>query len=338
MSMERLGFIALIIVLIVSGCGVQDTSSHPSQKSITISHSMNEQHPVHKGLERFADEVKKRTNGSLSIKIYANAVLGSERDALEQLKRGGIDMTKVSAGQLESFSPSYRVFNLPYLFENQEHFYRSMQLPEIKKLYRSTADQGYIALTYYDAGARSFYSNRPIRTPEDLKGMKIRIQESLTASELTKQLGASPTPMAFGETYTALQQAIIDGAENNETALISSKHGEVSKIFSMTEHTRIPDILLISTETWNGLSDDQKKAVNEAAAISTEYQKKLWQEETQSSIQEAKKSMGVRFIEADKETFRRQLDPMVEKYRQSDPMTRDVIDAVNRLNGEENFE
>ncbi|PTM59560.1 TRAP transporter substrate-binding protein [Desmospora activa] len=336
--MRRLGFLALITMLIISGCGAQGVATSTTKKTITIAHNLNDQHPVHKGLERFSEEVEKRTNGSLSVKIYANGVLGSERDALEQLKRGGIDMTKVSAGQLESFSPSYRVFSLPYLFENQEHFYRAMQLPEIQQLYQSTEDQGYIALTFYDAGARSFYSNRPIQTPDDLKGMKIRIQESLAAAELIKQLGASPTPMAFGETYTGLQQGVIDGAENNETALTSSKHGEVSKIFAVTEHTRIPDMLLISTKTWNELSDDQKEAVSQAAKISTEYQKELWQEAIQLSIQEAEKSMDVRFINVDKEPFRQKLEPMVERYRQSDPLARDVIDAVENLKGEENSE
>lgn len=332
----RLGGVGLLAATAttLAGCREQSVAASSSPRTLTVAHNLNEEHPVHKALQRFAEETQRRSGGSLQIELFGNGVLGSEGDVLEQLERGGVDMTKVSAAALESFALSYQVFSLPYIFDSQEHFYRSMELPEVQELYRSTRDKGYMALTYYDSGARSVYSNRVIREPEDMRGMKIRVQASRTAAEIISRLGASPTPLAFGDVYTALQQGVIDGAENNVTALTSAAHGEVASVYSDTEHQRVPDIVLISTETWDALSNQQKEAVTEAADISSEYQRKLWQEEVREARTEAKEDLGVRFVEPNREAFRNKLEPMIEEYRRRDPTIREITDAIDSLGAE----
>lgn len=315
----------------LAGCREQNAAASSSPRTLTVAHNLPEEHPVHKALQRFGEEVQRRSGGSLRTDLYGNGVLGSEGDVLEQLERGGVDMAKVSAAALESFASSYQVFSLPYIFDSQEHFYRSMELPEVQELYRSTRDKGYLALTFYDSGARSFYSNRVIREPEDMRGMKIRVQASRTASEIISRLGASPTPMAYGDVYTAIQQGVIDGAENNVTALTSSAHGEVASIYSETQHQRVPDIVLISTDTWDALNNRQKEAVTEATDTSSEYQRKLWQEEVRTARTEAKEDLGVRFVEPNREAFKNELEPMIEEYRRRDPTIRRITDAIESL-------
>lgn len=240
--------------------------SSQAKTTLKISHNNDKTHPVHLSMQHMADEVKQLTNGEVVIRIYPNSQLGSQRESMELLQAGSLDMAKSNASEMEAFEISYGAFNLPYLFQDREHYYRVLADQEVgQKILQNSKDKGFIGLTYYDGGARSFYANKPIKSPEDLKGMKIRVQPSPTAVEMIKLMGASPTPLAYGELYTALQQKVVDGAENNETALTLARHGEVAKYFSEDEHTMIPDVLLISLKSWNKLTPEQQKILKQAA-------------------------------------------------------------------------
>ncbi len=284
-----------VSIALLAGCGDSDSktagddSGNGDSKQLKLAHNLGKDHPVNKALEKFADEVKEKTNGEVTIKIYPNGVLGSEKEVLEQVQSGAVDMTKVSAGALESFSKEYSVFSLPYIFESKDHYRKVMDSDVAQGIYQSTKDKGFVGLTYFDSGARSFYTkDTPIKTPDDLKGLKIRVMDSPTAIEMVKLMGGTPTPMPYGEIYTALQQGVVDGAESNPTALTTGKHGEVAKAFSKNEHTMIPDIAVISEKTWESLTEDQQKAFKEAAQDATKYHTEIWNKAIDQAVKKRK--------------------------------------------------
>jgi TRAP-type C4-dicarboxylate transport system substrate-binding protein len=185
-------------------------------------------------------------------------------------------------------------------------------------------------LCFYDAGSRSFYTkNKPILKPDDLRGLKIRTQESPTSVKLVKALGGSATPIAWGELYTALQQGVVDGAENNPPSFYLSRHYEVCKHYALDEHTMVPDVLIISTIIWNDLSDQEKKWIQEAANESYEYQKKVWKESTEEALREVEKA-GVQIYYPDKTLFEKKVEPLIEEYK-SEPSVYNLIQKIRAI-------
>ncbi|WP_082232973.1 TRAP transporter substrate-binding protein [Halobacillus massiliensis] len=335
MNKKVVGLLVLALSLVLlagcnSGTSNGESGEGGSGQELRLAHNLGEDHPVHAGLQRFADKVKENTNGEVTVKIFANGVLGDEKEVLEQLQSGAVDMTKVSAGALESFSDDYQVFSLPYIFESEDHYRNVMESDIVNEIYQSTEDKGFVGLTYFDSGARSFYTkDTAIETPDDLKGMKIRVMDSPTAIQMVKLLGGTPTPMPYGEIYTGMQQGVIDGAESNPTALTTGKHGEVAKNFSVNEHTIIPDIVVVSQATWDKLSDEQKEAVQSAADDATQYQVELWAEATEEAISEAEE-MGVEFNEVDKEPFIEAVQPMHEEFMKDERMA-EMIEKIKEM-------
>lgn len=294
----------------LSGCG-DDTLGGP--RVLRLGHALDTSHPVHKAMEQMARSVEEKSDGTLTIEIFPNAQLGDERESVEQVQFGGMDMTKCSAGVLESFVGEMAVFGLPYLFRDEAHYWAALEGEVGRDLLAAGEESGLKGLCYYDAGARSFYTvNRPIRTPEDLRGLKIRVMQTNMAIEMVKLLGGSPTPMAWGELYTSLQQGVVDGAENNPPTLVSSGHYEVSKYFTLDEHTRLPDVLLIRKQTWERLSPEQQQILEEAARESSQYMRTLWGEAEVEALETAREA-GVEIIEPDKTSFREAVQPLWEK-------------------------
>lgn len=288
--------------------------SASAKVTLKLSHNNDKTHPVHISMQKFADDVKKQTEGEVVIRIYPNSQLGTQRESMELLQSGSLDMAKSNASELEAFEAAYGAFNVPYLFKDTDHYYRVLQDPEVgQKILDITKGKGFIGLTYYDAGSRSFYAKKPIKTPEDLKGLKVRVQPSPSALDMVRFMGASPTPLAFGELYTALQQGVVDAAENNPTALTLMRHGEVTKFYSEDEHTIIPDVLVIGEKSWAKLTTEQQVVVKKAANDSMMSHKTLWAEMTEKEIQAAKDKMGVEFIKVDKQPFVDAVKPMHDK-------------------------
>lgn len=296
---------------------------------IKLGHGLDTSHPVHKAMVYMGERVREKSGGKMQLDIYPNQQLGSERECLELLQIGSLGMTKVSTGVMENFAPGLRVFGLPFLFRDREHRFKVLESEIGERFLNSSMDKRLKGLTFYDAGSRSFYSKEPIETPKDLKGLKLRVMESQTAINMVKNLGGSPTPIAWGELYTALQQGIVDGAENNLPSFHLSRHYEVCKYFLVDEHTALPDELVIGTPVWNKLSAQEKKWLKEAAMESSEYQKKLWREaelEALEQIQEA----GVKVIEAEKEEFRSMVKPMYEEFK-LDPEMKKIIEEIQAV-------
>ncbi|MBK1682856.1 TRAP transporter substrate-binding protein [Rhodoferax fermentans] len=302
----------LAATLVLVGLG----TSGAWAETLRLAHGLNDKHPVHLAMVRFAELAKQKSNGELEIKIFPNGTLGQERETLEQVQNGILEMTKASASPLETFAPEYKVFNLPFVFRSKEHFFKVLDGSVGESILNASKSRGFIGLTFYDSGARSFYAKKAINTPDDLKGMKIRVQQSPTTIKMIQALGASPTPMAWGEVYPALQAGVVDGAENNVTALTTGRHGEVSKFFSQTEHQMVPDVLVISTAKWDSLKKPLQDALRSAAHESFVYQRGLWAEAEKTEAVAAEK-MGVKFSTPAKQPFVDKVKPMLDEERKN---------------------
>ena len=263
--MKKLAAFALTLSLAaasLTGCasGGAATSAQATAENpmvLTLAHGLSETHTVHIAMTEFAEKVEEGTDGRIQIRILPNGQLGSENENMEQLMAGVISMTKVSAPGLATYNEAYHTFGLPYIFDDTENFYHVMDSQPMRDFFLSTADDGFVTLTYYTSGARSFYTiNKPIRTPEDLKGLKIRVQDMKSQTDMLKALGGIPVAMSYGDVYTSLQTGIIDGTENNETALTTGKHGEICKVYSTDQHAMIPDVLVMSAKTWASISPE----------------------------------------------------------------------------------
>ncbi len=291
-----------------------------NRRIIRLGHALDTNHSVHKAMVKMGEELYRISSGTMEIKIYPNQQLGSERECLELLQIGSLDITKVSTGVLENFSPNMKVLGLPYLFRDREHAFNVLDGPIGKQLLEETIFFRIKGLAYYDAGSRSFYTkSKAIRTPSDLKGLKIRVMESVTAMKMVESMGGSPTPISWGELYTSLQQEVVDGAENNPPSFFLSKQFEVCKYYTLDEHTTLPDVLVSGSYFWDGLKEKQKKWLEEAVKISVDYQRKLWAESESYSLNELKKS-GVEIVYPEKSEFEKMVKPVYDYYKTNKEM------------------
>jgi len=279
---------------------------------LKLAHVLDPSHPVHKGMAFMAERVAELSHGSVEIQIFPSGQLGSEPESIEQLQRGALAMVKTSAAAMEGFVPEMAVFGLPYLFDDEAHYWDVLNGEIGRELLRAGEANNVHGLCYYDSGSRSFYTvKKPILTPDDVKGLKLRVMPSKMAMDMIKTLGGGPTPIPFGELYTALQQGMIDGAENNPPSFLSARHYEVAKFYSLDEHTRIPDVLIFSKAIWDRLDPQVQRWLEQAAAESVEFQRKLWKEETEKALREVE-AAGVQIFHPDKKPFQEATRPMYE--------------------------
>lgn len=302
-------------------------------KEIKLAHGLDVTHSVHEAMEYMAKKVAEKSDGQLTVEIYPNAQLGSERECLELLQIGSLGMTKVSASVMESFAPNFKVYSLPYIFKNKEHHYQVLEGEIGQKMLTAGEKYWLRGLCYYDAGSRSFYTaKKPVDEPGDLSGLKIRVQASNTAINMVQAFGGSATPISWGELYTALQQGVVDGAENNPPSFYLSRHYEVCKYYSLNEHTMVPDILLISTHVWNDLTPQEQQWLQEAVDESLVVQRELWAASEQEALEAVKKA-GVEVTTPDKEPFARLVEPLYESYK-NEPEVYSLIQQIRAV-GEE---
>jgi tripartite ATP-independent transporter DctP family solute receptor len=295
-----------------TGTDLDTATGYQANLVLKLGHSLDTAHPVHKAMEFMNERLVELSGGKVAMDIYPGSVLGSEVQCIEQLQNGSLAMTKSSAASLENFLPEMSVFGLPYLFRDEAHYWEVLSSDLGRELLQALQGKKLRGLSYYDAGSRNFYTkDHPIRTPEDLKGLKIRVMNSRTAMDMVSALGAAPTPIAWGELYTALAQGTVDGAENNPPSFTTNKHYEICKHFSKDAHTRIPDVLIISTKTWESLGPRAQQWVQQAAEESSIFQRKLWSERTAQSLAEAA-AAGVSIYEVETSLFAEKVKPMYE--------------------------
>ena len=305
-------FIVPILLISLTGCIQQKQG-----RGLKLAHGLDPSHPVHKAMVYMADRCREISNGALTIEIYPSGQLGSEQQCVELLQIGSLAITKVSAAVMESFVEDFKVLGLPYVFRSKEHSFKVLDGAIGKELLLSTEPFWIRGLCFYDAGSRSFYTiDKPIYGPDDLKGLKIRVMKSITAMEMVKAQGGSPTPISWGELYTALQSGVVDGAENNPPSFYTSHHYEVCKYYSLNEHTMVPDVLIISMKVWNKLSDQEKKWLQQAADESVPVERELWAESEKESLEAVEKA-GVTIIHPDKKPFADKVAPLLDSYKKN---------------------
>jgi tripartite ATP-independent transporter DctP family solute receptor len=295
-----LWFSVCLALTISAGCKKKEAEP---QVMLKLGHGLDIAHPVHKAMVYMADRVKEKSAGRMKIEIYPNEQLGTEKESIEALQLGYMAMTKTSTAPMEGFVPQMKIFGIPYLFRDLEHCWKVLKGPIGKEMLLAGQSKGLRGLCYYDAGARSFYSKKAINSPADLKGLKIRVQNSIMSIKMVEAMSGSPTPIPWGELYTALDQGVVDAAENNPPSFYTSRHYEVCKYYTMDEHTMLPDILVISTRVWNKLSPEFQQILQEAVDESVEYQRKIWAEAEKDDLK-SEQDAGVKVIYPDKQPFR----------------------------------
>ena len=318
--MKRI-LILILTVAILSSCSTE------SKKTLILAHGLDTKHSVHIAMEYMAQRASELSGGKLEIKLYPSQQLGTERQCLELLQIGSVDITKVSAAVMEGFAPVYKVLSIPYIFQNRAHQSIVLSGPVGKQILATGEEFWLRGLCFYDSGSRSFYTKeKPILHPKDLEGMKIRVMSSPTSIEMVKLFGGAATPISWGELYTALQGGVVDGAENNPPSFYLSHHYEVCKYYSINEHTSIPDVVLISTHTWDKLNEEERGWLSQAADESFVYQQKLWVESEKESLEAVKKA-GVEIHYPDKGPFIEKVKPLMEEYKK-DPALREIIESI----------
>ncbi|WP_319531660.1 TRAP transporter substrate-binding protein [uncultured Cohaesibacter sp.] len=298
-------------------------------RNLTLGHAMSTDNAQHQGMQIFADLVKEKSNGDLTVQIFPNAQLGSERDQAEQVITGALDMAKINGSLAESFEPTLKVMGLPFLFSDADHQRAFMHSDVAWDLMQESKGKGFIGLSLLDAGARSFYGHKPFYTPADLKGLKIRVPESKTSMRMIELLGGNATPMPWTEIYTGLQQGIMDAAENSISSLVEARHAEVAKHFSKDEHTMTPDIILISEATWNSLNADEQKILRDASLEALDKEIELWAANEAANVKKAEE-IDVKFYDVDKQAFRDAVKPMIDEAL-NDPKLGDYVRRIQEL-------
>ena len=313
---------ALAALLALSAC--EDLGG---KKTVYLAHSLPTVHPVHQGMEVFATRLRELSGGEMDVKIFPDGQLGSEREVLELLQIGSIAMTKVSAATMANFAPEYEVLGVPYIFRDKDHMFRVLEGPTGKDILEAGSEYLLKGLCFYDAGSRSFYTvEKPVKTPADLAGMKIRVMNHQMSVDMVNEMGGSATPMAYGELYSALEQGVVDGAENNPPSFVTSGHYEIAKYYTLDEHSSVPDVLLIGTEYWKTLSEREQAWVTAAAGESARAQKVFWAENVAECMTKLT-AAGVEIYQPEKPLFAESSRGVLEEFSR-DPAMRALVEAI----------
>ena len=321
-----------LVAGLAGGCsGTGDING--GKRIIRVALSQSETHPEYTGMEKFKEVVEEKLGDKYEVQIYPNELLGGQTKAIELTQTGAIDFVVAGTPNLEIFADVYEVFSMPYLFTSEEAYFASMNDTDyMEKVYESTDDTGLRVMTWFNVGSRNFYAKKPINTPDDLKGLKMRVQQSPASVKMANAFGAAASPMSFGEVYTAIQQGVIDGAENNELALTENKHGEVAKYYSYTMHQIIPDVLIANLKFLNGLSDEEKEIFYDAAQQATETEMEAWDTQVEQAKKIAQDDMGVEFIYPDINLFKDKVSNVQQEMLDANPDIQNLYDHIQMYN------
>lgn len=323
------------VLIVLFGCANDKSDASTLKKKIVrISHSQAVTHPQHLALLEFEKIIEEELGDKFDVEVYPNEILGSSTNAIELVQTGAIDFVVSSTANLETFDDIYEVFSMPYLFDGEESYYKTMNDEGlIDSIFNATDDAGFRGVTWYTAGTRNFYTNTRIETPEDLKGMRLRVIQSPTNVKMMQAFGAAATPMSFGEVYTAIQQGVIDGAENNELALTKNKHGEVAPYYIYNMHQIIPDVLIGNVRFLDSLTDEEQQIFANALEESNRVELELWDEAVEEAVKEAKE-MGVEFIETDTKIWKEQVVGLQQEILDENERLVPIYDRIQEINKE----
>lgn len=315
--MGRLTSTLTVVVLgaVVAGCTAIAgftawKSSQPGgERELRIAHVLPSTHPVHLGLERFAERLKEISHGRLTAVVFAGGQIGSDTQYVEKLQTGTLDGAVVSSAVIGGFVPEFRVFSLPFLFKNDAQRWRTLDgrvgtdlLHHAIQKRPDGSGSGLFGLAFYESGSRSFYAKQPVSTPDDIRARKWRVMNDPIAMDMVESLGGSPAPIAAAELYSALAQGVVDGAENNPPSFVRGRHYEMCRHYLLTEHTSIPDVLLLGEKTRSHLTHEEQGWIEQAAKDSAAYQRELWTRATAEALDELRAN-GVEILQADRSHF-----------------------------------
>lgn len=320
-----LGFTLLLMFFLISNvqwatkqqCNIRrgvEAEAASKKKELKAGHAVAESHPYHLGLIKFAELINKKTNGQIKIDVYSNGQLGSERDMIEGLQIGTLDLLVTSTGPLPNFMPEIGVLDLPFLFRNKPHVYKVLDGDIGQSFFEKLEENNIVGLAYLENGFRHITnSKRPIMHPEDLKGIKIRTMENPVHQYMFQVLGADPTPMAWSDVFIALQQGVIDAQENPIPIIYAQKIYEVQKFLSLTGHVYSPSPLLISKKTWESLTDEQRRIFRESAIEVRDYERNLIQQQESEQLAFLKEE-GLIVNKVDQNEFKNATQAVYDKY------------------------
>jgi len=287
-------------------------------------------YPTVEAVKYMGEILKRETNGRLDIKVFHSGQLGEEKDTVQQTQFGVIDMNRINLAVLNNVVPETRVPGLPFLFRSVEHMHKVMDGEIGDQILKAFEPHNMIGLAYYDSGSRSFYNvKRPIKSLDDMKGLKIRVQQSDLFIDLIKALGGNPTPMPFGEVYSGLQTGVVDGAENNWPSYQSTRHFEVAKYYSLSEHSMMPEVLVMSKRSWDKLSKDDQQLVRKAAKESVTKMRELW-EAREKQAKDTVVAAGAQINELDKDAFIKAAETVYDKHV-TDAKMKDLVARIKAV-------
>jgi tripartite ATP-independent transporter DctP family solute receptor len=323
-----LTYISIALCLCLFGC-----NKDKDVTTLRIAHTVDIEHSTHKAIQHMAERLAFYSGNTMEIKIYPYSQLGGEREVLEQLQMGSLALTQVSAATIEGFVPEMKLYAVPYLFADREHKWKVLESDIGEELLNLTKKAHFVGLGYYDSGSRSFYmTENKVESPADLVGRKIRVMQSQSSVKMVQSLGGAAAPISMGELYAALQQGIVDGAENNPPMFYLSRHYEISKYYVLDEHTSIPEVIIASEYILSRLTEQQRTWLKMAVKDSVKVQRGLWLALEQKSLAEVKKA-GVEVIYPDKQPFIDALAPIYESLEGT--IISDYLERVNQMKEQE---
>lgn len=325
----------VMTVLCLQGCTPgKQVGGKEDVRIIRIGHNQSTNHPTHKALVAFQEYINEELGDKYRVEVYPSELLGSQNNMVQLTQTGAIDFCVASNAILDTFSKNYELFNLPYLFASPEAYHNAMEDENITNpIFESTKKAGFTAVTWLDAGTRNFYTvGKPINSPSDLKGMKIRVQQSPINVKMMELLGGSATPMGFGEVYTGLQSKVIDGAENNELALTDNGHGDVCKFYSYDMHQMVPDILIGNNAFLEGLSDEESEIFEEGFQLINKVQREEWTKSVEEAKDYAQNEQKVEFVYPDQAPFKEACMPLHESVLKENTSLQNTYDAIQVYN------
>ena len=329
--LSLMGAAALTSSMMLTGCGA---GSDDDRKIVRIGHVQSQTHPDHLGLEAFASYINEKLGDKYRVEVYPSELLGSQTEMVQLTQTGAIDFVVASNAIMETFSAKYQIFNLPYLFSSVEAYHEAMDDPEVTDpIFKTTSKAGLETVAWLDAGPRNFYPIKtPITQPSDLKGLKIRVQQSPTNVEMMRLLGGTATPMGFGDVYTALQAGILDGAENNELALTDNGHGDICKYYSYDMHQMVPDLLVANYAFLNELNDEERAIFEEGFQIVKRTEQDAWEDAVAEAKDKAENEQHVNFIYPDTAPFQEAMAPLHDSVLAANPELQPIYDLIQQHN------
>lgn len=321
----------IAMIMMVAGCSASANGETGSKRIISVATVQPENHAIVQGLNAFKQYVEDELGDSFEIRLFTNGVIGGNSEALELLQMGSLDLIATSGSNLEAFANEYKIFGLPYLFNDEASFRKVMNEEEFTDIiYNSTTQKGIQGVAWFSNGVNNFYASQKIETPEDLKGLKIRVQSSEANVKLVQGFDAAAVVMAYGEVYTALQNRVIDAGTNPEMALVDMKHGEVAKYYSRTEHQIFTDMLVANTDFLDSLNEKEKEVFQNGFKLSSQVANEAWDKRISEVTKEATE-MGVKFITVDKESFEEIQKPVKEELLNNNPELQPLYDMIQQI-------